>query len=299
MRSCTWMVAVAGASWIVPAAAGGEPNVPSPAPVEIRCPLPGTSMVLSIVNEGSSVKKGEVLLSLDDSEIRAELERAQIEVQTAHAETIATKASLELAGGQREELGMAEAALKVAELRRRCFSARFEFEQKAVQRQVEPAGKSLDLAKRRHEKTVASGGESNSLDLAVAELEILKAKAELETAAAEGQLLELTRPLREAERELAVRQAQGDLAKTKRTTAQRRQLAQAALLVCEQTQRLKQARLERIQDLLKQCTIRAPREGTIRYPKTPGSAIAEGALVRQRQTLLILIGKKQTSEAQD
>ena len=54
-------------------------------------------------------------------------------------------------------------------------------------------------------------------------------KAELEAAVTKRQMLELMRPLREAELELAVKRARLDLAKIKRMAAGEQQTAKAAM----------------------------------------------------------------------
>ena len=115
MKGCTWMVAAAGALGLVFAAGGEEPKVPSAGQVEIRCPLPGTSVVRSVVKDGSRVKKGDLLLSFDDSKIRAEVERWKVEVIAAEADAVAGKASLQLAESHSEEVGVAEDTARESE----------------------------------------------------------------------------------------------------------------------------------------------------------------------------------------
>ncbi len=294
MKGCTGMIAVAGALGLVFAAVGEEPKVPSATHVEIRCPLPGTSVVRSVVKDGSRVKKGDVLLTFDDSKIRAEVERLRVEASTAEAEAVAAKASLQLAESQSEEVGVAEAALKVAELRRRCCSPRFELELKLLEVQIEVAKKSLALSKRRYEKVFARQRATGSGDVEAAELEIVKTQAELETAMTKRELLKLMHALNEAELELALKRMQLDLAKTKCTVAEELETAKAALRAREQTRQLRQARLKRVADLLEQCTVRAPQDGTVRYLRRGG--MSKGASVRQGQPLLIFTGENHAGE---
>lgn len=297
MKGCTWMVAAAGALGLVFAAVGEEPKVPSAGHVEIRCPLPGTSVVRSAVKDGSRVKKGDVLLSFDDAKIRAEVERLKVEVSSAEADAVAAKASLQLAESHSEEVGVAEAALKVAELRRRCCSPRFELELKLLEVQIELAKKSLVLSKRRYEKVFARQRATGSGDVEAAELEIVKVQAELETAMTKRELLKLMHALNEAELELALKRMQLGLAKTKSTMAEELETAKAALRAREQTLQLEQARLKRVADLSQQCTVRAPQDGTVRYLRRGG--MNKGVSVRQGQPLLILTGENHAGEDQE
>jgi len=291
MKINTWIVAVVVASCLVCTAAAGEPKVPSATHIEIRCPLPGSTTVRSIVNDGSSVEEGDVILTFDDAKIRADVMRSQIEVETANAELIAAKTNLQRSESQKDEVDVAELALKVAELRHRQCSAQLESELKMLDRQIEIAKKSLELAKRLFEKRGGSSGESDSVEAAAAELEMLKMKAEFEAALTKRQMLELMRPLREAELELAMKRTRLDLAKIKRMAAGEQQAARAATEAREQVMRVKQDKLKQLEDLLEQCTVRAPRDGKVHHAGPV--PISEGSLVRQRQPLLILVGEGQ------
>ena len=97
------------------------------------------------------------------------------------------------------------------------------------------------------------------------------------------------RPLREAELQLAMKQAELEFIMVKGTTAEELKLAQASLAATEQALQVKQARLNRIEELLKQANVLAPSDGTVQY--AVNGMIAEGIVVRERQPLLILIAE--------
>ncbi len=283
MRTCSWMIAAAAVSWPVCTASSAE-QAPR---VEIRSPLPGTAVVQSVVEDGSQVKKGDLLVKLDDSKIQAALQRLKVELSRAEAEAVAAKAHLQQAQSRGAEVGLAELALKVAQLRRRCHAARFELELKLLDVKIAFAKKRLDLAKRRHERAAAQRRVAvGPDDMEAVELEIVKAQAELETAATERELRRVMHPLEEAELELAAKQTEVELLKTKHATEEDARTATAAVRAHEQTRQMIEAELKQVADLLKQCTIHAPQDGKIQYPR--GRGLRSGAAVRQRQPLLIL-----------
>lgn len=288
MRTCTWVVAVVASSWLVSTAPGAEPNTPAPKRVDIRCPVPGTSVVRSVVKDGTKVKKGDLLITLDDSNLRADAERLRIEVATAIAETIAAKTGLQRAECEGNKVSMAELALKVAVLRRQSHSAQLDMEEKMIEGEIVLAQKSFELVKRHVESIVTNTG-ADSVKAATAELELLKAKAALETAMNKKRLLEIMRPLKMAELEFALVEAELNLSMMKRTTAKELEVAKASLAAREQVLRVEQDRLERIEELLVQCAVLAPSDGTVRYVEK--RRLAEGVLVRERQPLLVLIGE--------
>lgn len=288
MRTCTWVVTAVAAAWFVSPAPSAEPKTPTEKGLEIRSPLPGTAVVRSIVKDGAKVKKGDLLITFDDSSLRNDLERLRIEVATAIARATAAKTGLQRAEAESKKVDIAELALKVAGLRCHSHSAELEMELKMVEREIAVAEKSLELLKRRIEDVVANA-DGDSLEAAIAEFELFKAKAELEAATDKKGLLDTMRPLREAELQLAMKQAELEFIMVKGTTAEELKLAQASLAATEQALQVKQARLNRIEELLKQANVLAPSDGTVQY--AVNGMIAEGIVVRERQPLLILIAE--------
>lgn len=286
MRIRTWIM-VAAASWLVSPVVGAGPETPAQKKVEIRSPLPGTSAILTIVKDGTKVKEGDLLITLGSSGLQAEREQLRMEVAAATAEMIAAKTGLRRAEVESKKIAVAELALKVAELRCHAHSAEMDLELKMIEREIEVARKSLELIKRHVKNTATDTGGGNSPEEAAAELEILKAEAALETATNKKRLFEVMRPLKEAELELAMKQTQMELAMIKLATAEALEVAKASLAAHEQRLRMEEARLKRIEELIVLSAVVAPSDGTVRY--VGKGRIGEGAHVRERQPLLILI----------
>ena len=119
--------------------------------------LPRTSVKRVLVNEGDAVKKGQLILVLDDADVRAQAARAQAQVKTAQADLAASER-----GGTQEDVLNLEAEMVKARTER------------------ETAQRNLDALKRLEAQGAASTGEvqdaQNALARANAQLEFLEQK---------------------------------------------------------------------------------------------------------------------------
>ena len=123
---------------------------------EAHSPIP-TSVRRVLVKEGDSVKKGQLLVVLDDADARAQAARAQTLLRTAHADLSAAKR-----GGTQEEVLSLEAQLVKAGTDR------------------DAAQRNLDALKKLAQQGAASAGEvreaENALARADAQLTFLRQK---------------------------------------------------------------------------------------------------------------------------
>jgi len=123
---------------------------------EAHAPL-STSVKRVLVNEGDAVKKGQLILVLDDADVRAQAARAQAQVKTAQADLAASER-----GGTQEDVLNLEAEMVKARTER------------------ETAQRNLDALKRLEAQGAASTGEvqdaQNALARANAQLEFLEQK---------------------------------------------------------------------------------------------------------------------------
>jgi HlyD family secretion protein len=123
---------------------------------EAHAPV-STTVRKIFVKEGDHVKKGQILLQLDDADVRSQAARAQAQIKTAQADVQAVSA-----GGSQEELLTLQAQLVKARTDR------------------DAAQRSLDALKRLQQKGAASLGEvkeaENNLQRAEADLNLLEQK---------------------------------------------------------------------------------------------------------------------------
>ena len=143
---------------------------------EAHAPVPTTVKRL-LVKEGDHVRKGQLLLQLDDADIRSEAAKAQAQVKAAAAD----ESSLN-SGGTQEELLTLNAQLAKAKTAR------------------DEAQKNLDALRRLQQQGAASPGE------------VRQAEDKLQTAEADLTLLEQKKSERYSKPEAAKVQAQGEQA---------------------------------------------------------------------------------------
>lgn len=143
---------------------------------EAHSPVPTTVKHL-LVKEGDHVRKGQLLLQLDDADLRSQAARAQAQMKAAQAD----QADL-TGGGTREEMLTLDAQLAKANTTR------------------DSAQRNLDALKRLHQQGAASTGE------------VKQAEDELQRAQTDATLLEQKKKDRYSQPEVAKVQAQGEQA---------------------------------------------------------------------------------------
>ncbi len=268
--------------------------VESASELELRSQAPGQSTVISVVPDGSAVKEGDLLMTLDDSKLRQELREQQIAVQQAQAGVVEAQAEADLAERQAAaSIPIAELTLRAAELAR----SRYLDEGGELERDVTAAERRLALARQR--LNVAKGLLAPSAEDAPepaqtpeAQLAVAEAQAQVEAALAEQQLL--TRHVRghqTALLELAVLEAEAAVGHRRASAAAARRDAAyelAARQVLLESQRL---RLQEIQQQLEHCRIHAPRDGVVLHAapgarRTAAANLEPGTTVHEGQLLL-------------
>jgi HlyD family secretion protein len=85
--------------------------------IEVRNRLEGRAIITEIVDEGRTVKQGDVLLRLAEEEIRDKIKDAKDKVNTAESELVAAQQTLSIAENTRaSELEKADLAIELAKL---------------------------------------------------------------------------------------------------------------------------------------------------------------------------------------
>jgi len=265
-------------------------------PLEIRCGLDQPSTILSVVRDGATVKKGDVLLRLDDSTLQTELSIHKIEV--AKLTAAVTKAGQTLAGRKEQlaaQIAAGKLAVRAAELGRSSYAAKdgeFQVKLKAADAEVAVAGKRMAAAA--SVLNLLKANSANRAELAKAEAELEAATQAVALANAKKTLLtKHTQSRQAAEHEAAVARNQAESLHAKTDVSLALSKAEADLQSRKAELRLAQAKLARVNRQLKLCTIAAPRDGIVLHVvqtarRLETSAIEPGASVRPRQSLLQL-----------
>ena len=242
-------------------------NMESAKNVELKCQVAGGTSILKIVPEGTEVKEGDLLVTLDSSTIEDQLRAQQITLGKAEASKIQAE----------ENFGAAEIAVQ-------------EYAEGTYVKELQTAEANINIAQENlrssenlldHTRKMSRKGFTTALQVEADEFAVARSKLELQSARTAKEVLEKfsrRKMLKELE---AKREAAGALVKSE----------QAAFSL----EQVKKARLER---QLGNCEIKAPQNGIVIYANDQGGGrsmggssgvkIEEGATVRDLQTILRL-----------
>jgi len=242
-------------------------QVESSTNVEIRCEVKsrsaGGTEILWVIDEGTRVKKGEKLVSLDQSALDQELVQQQIVWNTSHALVIE-----------------AENTLRVAEIGRiEYLEGTFRKEEQTIQSEIFVAEENLRRAQLSFQSTerLAAKGIVTALQLEGDQFAVDKAKNELETARIKLEVV------RKYTKEKTLKQFDSDIA-----------TATAKWEAEKKSHQLEMEKLEEIEEQIEKCTIVAPEDGQVVYANIHdhhGSTefvVEAGASVRERQAIIRL-----------
>ncbi len=240
-------------------------NLESANNVQIKCEVAGGSTILSIVEDGKRVEKGEELARLDSSQLEDQINQQRITYEKARAAHIQAEKDYEVAkisvqeyleGTYLKELQDLEAQVTIA------------------MENLRTAENTLQYTQRMFRK-----GYATPLQLEAQQFAVKRAQLELESAeTAKKVLIEFTKV-----------KTLEDL-QSKRDTAEAKKDSEKAAF------ELEEARLRRFEAQLAKCVIRAPQAGMAVYANETGRhrfgsqqpQVEEGAMVREQQDIFHL-----------
>jgi HlyD family secretion protein len=267
--------------------------------VDISCMVEGSSTIQDIVKEGSTVAKGDVLVTLDSSEIARKVQDAEIAVQKAEADLIAAREqkiiqeSKNVADLEAAEVELHLARLDLQEYEEGTYPHKLEEAQRAVtMARIGLTNKTEELENTRDLHT---RGFVTVAEMKKAELEELTARNELEKKVNELKVLvDYTHEKEIADKRNKLVQAERKLARVKNENASNLSQKVADEHAKEQTLVLQKRQLEHLQKQLEYCTITAPADGLVVYGSTGQmhrwreQPIQPGARVQQQELLIRL-----------
>ncbi len=229
--------------------------------IEIKCKVKGGSTVLWVIEPGTLVSPGDVLVELDKSRIEDNITQQQISYESALANQIISRSEVEVAKTSITEY----------------LEGTFQEEKATIEKEIFDAEEAVRAALLAYESAqrLAAKGMVGSLQLESREFAVESARKDLELKQRRLEALEkYTKQKRLQELEAAL------------------QAAEARLAADEAALQLEEQRLEREKQQLENCTIRSPGTGLVILPsmaewkQTPD--IEEGATVHEEQTLLMI-----------
>lgn len=266
--------------------------------IELRNEVRGKSTVLFMIPDGSSVEKGDLLVSLDDSAISDAYAKQEILLNEATANLQAARGELEVAAAVPQQLvPMAELELKVAELALRRYTGDGgEFAQEVLDADGVIASAKARLRRAALDSELAAKNR-NAVEATLAQLATEEAQFALKSAeSAKKLLVELAQPHRAAKYELAVAKARTELLRQKKAAETGTAAAQAKVRFHESIAKNEVKKLNELEEQIVRCRIVAPRDGVVLHPPRRGRAntsIEAGTMVTERQVLVQIPDLKQ------
>lgn len=269
--------------------------------VIIKNEVEGRTSIITLMPEGTRVKKGELLVELDASTLQDGKIDQEIRVQNTEAAYINAKENLAIVTSKADsDVNEAELAVEFA---RKDLT---KYEQGQYPKDVNEVNKRITLAREelgRAEQTLAwsirllEEKYLSETEKASDEIAVKRKKLEVELAEADLRLLlDFTHPRQIRQLQSDVQQAVSALDRAKRKADADKRQAQADLTAKEAEYTRQQTKLQKILDQLTKTRIVAPNDGLVVYAtSTKGGLagmlkepLAEGQQVFERQELIYL-----------
>ena len=267
----------------------------------IKSEVEGKTTILFLVEEGTEVKEGELLVELDSSRLLDERIDQQIRVQNAEAAFIRARENLAVAENQAQsDIDRAELTFEFAKQDlRKYLEGEYQNERKEAESRITLAKEELQTAeeKLRWSQRLFEKEYISRTELQIDELSVNKRKLDLELAENNLRLLEdFTYPRNLAELESDVRQAEMALERTKRKAKADVVQAEAELRAKDSEYKRQQDKLTKLEEQIKKTKIYAPADGLVIYAtsaktkfwRSNQEPLDEGVEVHEREELIYL-----------
>lgn len=268
--------------------------------IVIKNEVPRQVAILWLIEEGTRVKKGDLLIELDAADFKDAKQKQQITLLNADAEAVEARENLAV---QKNE---AQAAIEQAELDltfarsdlTKYVEGEYPQQLASAEAQITLAEEDLQRASDKLEwsRRLAGEGYITGSELEADEAAVQRARLDLKLARGELDLLTKHTHVRKLqELKSAIRQAELALDRTKRKAKADVIRAESRSISRTQQHKREADRLKEIQQQIAQCTIRAPADGAVVYATTGQFSwrgnvdpLAKGVEVRPRQELIYL-----------
>lgn len=257
----------------------------------------GQTAIQTLVKEGTTVKKGDVLATLDAAAIRQKIEDTTLELEKAEAEFANAKEVREIQVLQNNaNLEAANVALEVARLDYK------QYVEGTYPQQLRDAKITLEMAeitlKNKQDdldqtRSLASKGFVTAADVKKGELEVTIARQALEKARSALLVLEDYQHATDmATKRNAVAQAEQRVARTQRENASNLSWRTNEMNSKGRSLQTLTRRMERYNEEFTACTITAPADGIVVYAssndRNAEQPVREGSTMRERQVMMRL-----------
>ncbi len=256
--------------------------------------------IISIVPEGTRVKKGDIICELDSSALKEQAKQQEIALTQAKAALKQAEENLEIQRAQNEsDIAAAQLNLDLARLDlEKYLHGEYIQQRKEIEGEIKLAEEELARAREFYEfsKRIARKGYRSQNDLEADRIAVTKAEIALRVAQEKLNVLEnYTKKRTIAELEANAAELVRELERVKRKASAALAQFEAEFEARKLTAEVEQAKYDRLLRQIEACTLRAPQDGEVVYAneaaRRRGSSevlIEEGAAVRERQAIIKL-----------
>ena len=262
---------------------------------DIRCKLEGRqNKIVSILPEGTHVKKDQVVASLDADELTREAAKQESVAKQARGKADAAKEELEVQKNKgASDIAKAKLALTLAVLDlEKYVKAEFSIDFDDKKGAIKLAEKELEDAKEKlkNYETFVKKGFGVPEQLTLKKIEVERAEANLERDKNKLMLLkDYQRKRQETELTAKAEDAKLELTRTERSSAAAITKAKAEMEAADQTATIEEASLKRFRSQIELCDIKSPADGILVYTHErdwdPSYRIQPGGIVYYQETL--------------
>jgi len=252
-------------------------NLESSRNLDAYCEVEGQTTIVSILPEGTRVKKGQVVCTLDSARLKDQVINQNFAVQAAEADYRNAKLAREAA-----EVAVTE-YVESSKHDQKSFQSAIDVAQSAIRKAEGRLERTRRARKRLDDAVAASQGGSTPADI-VAELDI-EDRIEATELALEREKMALE--LAKTKRELLEKYTLGKITKELEVDVYRKRADELAKKANHELAVSKKVKLLR---QIAACTLVAPGDGMLVYADVPNRlpSIEEGATVRERQKIFSL-----------
>jgi HlyD family secretion protein len=262
--------------------------------IDVVNKVEGLNTIQELVKEGTFVHKGDVLVTLDSSNIQKNYDQSMLDLQAAESALAAAKETKEIqettntALLQEAVLGLQVAQLDLKEYTEGVSpAAEDDARTKLRMAELTVQNKEQDLLITRN---LFAKGFVTAVDVKKSELDLLTVQNELAKAKTDLKVLtQYTRAKDLATKQSAVAQAESKVGQTKKENNHNLNKLIADLDSKQETLLLRKQLSSKLKDQLEHCTIKAPADGLVVYASTSSRSgddqIKEGSTVRLQQVI--------------
>jgi HlyD family secretion protein len=266
----------------------------------LKCEVEGKTTILTLVEEGTRVKKGDLLVELDSSALLDARVDQQIRVQNAEAAFVGARENLAVVENQaKSDIDKADLAFDFAKQDlKKYVEGEYLNQRKEMESQITLAKEELQTAeeKLKWSQKLKEKEYISQTELQIDELSAHKSKLNLELAENNLRLLEdFTHPRNLAKLESDVNQADMALERTNRKAKADVVQAEADLKAKESEFGRQQDKLKKNEEQIAKTKIYAPADGLVIYATSARSRgrgneepLTEGSAVNEQQELIYL-----------